>query len=470
MVSQELALGQLQFAVRAQSPVTLFTGPSGSGKSRLVEELFDTLPDTDAVVIVSDPGLLQVDLHGVLDQAALEARAVGLVEGQVPLLILDDAHKLPPETLARIIAHADPPGARFHLLLVGPADFGQTLQQDGLVGSVPEVELAAASDEELRQFVAARLRQLGARQTILTSTRVQGLIQRSRGNLRRIDAVLRWHLSRRDATAARGRPGPADAVNDPEEAGGEADLSAKGPRRGRGPAMLGAALLLIAGVVYLASELPARQEAAARRSGPIATATQTGTGTPAPYLPAVAALPEEADRLYRAGLASDDPVVTAADLARAALLGHARSAYFLGQIYEGGEGVPASTALATAWYRAAAPDLPRAAARARGLAASADPGVALTAPEILHAERRGDTLTAVWADRSSAPATVYHIEFAGPDGAQAGVGPRTPLSAQSVAIPPTAAAFRLVVTADEVTADGASAASAWFALPVPPQP
>lgn len=45
-----------------------------------------------------------------------------------------------------------------------------------------------------------------------------------------------------------------------------------------------------------------------------------------------------------------DPTIAAVNYARAALRGEARAAYYLGQMYETGDGVPLNTALARAWY------------------------------------------------------------------------------------------------------------------------
>jgi hypothetical protein len=74
---------------------------------------------------------------------------------------------------------------------------------------------------------------------------------------------------------------------------------------------------------------------------------------------AVAALapddPGGADRLFRHGLdvSAEDPSAAAVDFARAAIRGHARAAYYLGQMYETGDGVPYDLALARAWYEKA---------------------------------------------------------------------------------------------------------------------
>ncbi len=52
-------------------------------------------------------------------------------------------------------------------------------------------------------------------------------------------------------------------------------------------------------------------------------------------------------------MALDDPAEAAILYARAANLGHARAAIYLGQMYETGDGVPMNASLARIWYRAA---------------------------------------------------------------------------------------------------------------------
>lgn len=77
----------------------------------------------------------------------------------------------------------------------------------------------------------------------------------------------------------------------------------------------------------------------------------------------------EAAFLHALDVAMEDPQAAAVAYARAALMGHERAAYYLGQIYETGDGVPVDFAIARHWYDVASrgnrhaqrqlPELPR---------------------------------------------------------------------------------------------------------------
>ena len=101
---------------------------------------------------------------------------------------------------------------------------------------------------------------------------------------------------------------------------------------------------------------PARNEATAR---PILVTTAAGRAAGDDASAVSSALPvasaeweADARALYgrAVDLAAKDPEAAVVAYARAALRGHARSARYLGQIYEIGDGVPARPDLARAWY------------------------------------------------------------------------------------------------------------------------
>jgi type II secretory pathway predicted ATPase ExeA len=128
-----------------------------------------------------------------------------------------------------------------------------------------------------------------------------------------------------------------------------------------------------------------------------------------------------ADQFFRQGLevAIRDRRAAVVAFSRAAIRGHARSAYYLGQIYETGDGVPADTALARAWY-ALAGDHARARQRLTELAeqrasfelngkSEADPP-----PQLAFAERSSaGILDLVWiGGRGAESAGGYIVELA----------------------------------------------------------
>ena len=81
-------------------------------------------------------------------------------------------------------------------------------------------------------------------------------------------------------------------------------------------------------------------------------ASDAAPPAPAPAAPSLAT----ADDLYREALRLGpvDPQASAIAFARAAIRGHDRSAYYLAQMYEAGDGVPLARSLARSWYTVAA--------------------------------------------------------------------------------------------------------------------
>jgi hypothetical protein len=136
-----------------------------------------------------------------------------------------------------------------------------------------------------------------------------------------------------------------------------------------------------------------------------------------------AAPPDEvgADQFFRQGLELTTRDRRAAVLAfsRAAIRGHVRSAYYLGQIYETGDGVSVDKSLARAWY-ALAGDHPRARQRVTELAEQgASPeqnrgSRASAPPQLAFAERSSaGILDLVWIEaRGVKPASGYIVELA----------------------------------------------------------
>lgn len=128
-----------------------------------------------------------------------------------------------------------------------------------------------------------------------------------------------------------------------------------------------------------------------------------------------------AQQFFRHGLevATQDRRAAILAFSRAAIRGHVRSAYYLGQIYETGDGVPADIALARAWYALAA-DHPRARQKAtelaeRGTSPEQDGETPTSAPpQLAFAERSSvGILDLVWiGSRGGDSATGYIVELA----------------------------------------------------------
>ncbi|ARC88762.1 AAA family ATPase [Rhodovulum sp. MB263] len=102
-----------------------------------------------------------------------------------------------------------------------------------------------------------------------------------------------------------------------------------------------------------------------------------------------------AQRQYRHALASSDPLDIAIAYSRAAVNGQSRAAYYLGQIYEVGDGVERNIDTARHWYRIAATEVVAAQVRLDDLPEGpADPDRATARP--LAAHLAGGVIELVW--------------------------------------------------------------------------
>ncbi|MDE9452204.1 AAA family ATPase [Aliiroseovarius sp. Z3] len=158
--------------------------------------------------------------------------------------------------------------------------------------------------------------------------------------------------------------------------------------------------------------------------GDIAPAPELVVAQPLPRLadtgPALALLdsfgapPSEVDDWYRLGLsvADQNPQAAAVAFALAASQGHARAAYFLGQIYELGEGIPVDHLLARKWYETAATQIDGAADRLTTLPEPQAQGA--PAPPVPLMSYRADDQKAVmvWTSAPGTDPDTYLIEFA----------------------------------------------------------
>ena len=142
-------------------------------------------------------------------------------------------------------------------------------------------------------------------------------------------------------------------------------------------------------------------------------------------------------------LAVEDPEAAIVAYARAALRGHARSARYLGQIYEIGDGVEASPELARAWY--AFGEAGREAARPGSLDGASRPDRPSGAPAPMFSARMPDgTVELVWSGAGGEAG--YRVEFARDPLAEPLDSLGTTISAALVAVPQDVAFWRVAAT------------------------
>ncbi|MCK0139377.1 AAA family ATPase [Aliiroseovarius sp. F47248L] len=131
-------------------------------------------------------------------------------------------------------------------------------------------------------------------------------------------------------------------------------------------------------------------------------------------LDAFGAPPEDISDWYRLGLSISDQNAQAAVVAYilAASRGHPRAAYFLGQMYELGEGVPIDTVLARIWYEKAAHQIDGAAARLAALQVPQPLDAPMTPIQLVSFITEGHEAVLVWTSDTGADPTAYAIDFA----------------------------------------------------------
>lgn len=159
-------------------------------------------------------------------------------------------------------------------------------------------------------------------------------------------------------------------------------------------------------------------------------------------------------------LADTAPDAAAVGYALAALSGHERSAYYLGQIYETGEGVPVDLTLARIWYNRAASGIEGAAARLEDMQSTTESGP-VSVPTPLFSKKMPDgSLQLVWTSGEGADPSAYRIELSSTFSDTALYSAEVSTSALRLR-PPQAARTWRVIALDQ---NGREVASPWMEI------
>ncbi len=171
-------------------------------------------------------------------------------------------------------------------------------------------------------------------------------------------------------------------------------------------------------------------------------ATEEPESIPLPVPPRVYdPVKDPAEAYYEAAIASTSQQEIAIAYSRAAIRGHTRSALYLGQLFETGDGVVFAPDVAAQWYAVA--DNPAILDNRMPTGELSDNGTA----ETLFSEVENDTAEFVWQGN----AAMFHLEIGDADGT-ALARLTTPLTAALIEIPSEAAQWRVITDADS-TAD-----------------
>ena len=215
-------------------------------------------------------------------------------------------------------------------------------------------------------------------------------------------------------------------------------------------------LLVIAAVVptdwRAPSEPEVTQEALADLSAPIeplpAEEAVVAQGLSVEALADLARnLPDDPEERFRFAvlLADKDPQLALVAYSHAAAQGHPRAAYYLGQIFEIGDGVPVDIALARAWYQKAAIVLDVAQSSLARLS-SPERGAFLP-PQPLMGRVTADARAELsWTSSEGPDPEAYVIEFAGASSSETLGSMMVFVSAALATLPPGAERWRVIAT------------------------
>ena len=212
--TQLTAMDFLEQCVRNFEPLAALAGDAGTGKTTALDAALARRDRAgDRIIRARNFPAGPLSLHraltaalGVADAGALSATQLeaalrrALAESghrAPPVLAVDNAHSLPPETLRYLSLLAGlREGGRplFRILLVGRSGFTAPL-------AVPvQLTLEPVHPEAARQVIEQRLAETGV---TLEDEAVHGIVTGARGNLGRLDALLRANIEQ--ARAKRGR-------------------------------------------------------------------------------------------------------------------------------------------------------------------------------------------------------------------------------------------------------------------------
>ena len=176
-------------------------------------------------------------------------------------------------------------------------------------------------------------------------------------------------------------------------------------------------------------------------------------------------LPRDPEGLFRAavGMASSDPETSVAAYSRAALMGHSHAAYFLGQIYETGDGVPADLARARAWYALAAGDINRARVRLDELpVVRFEDALGSPRPLSYSVDREGRA-ELIWSRGLGSDPGLFDVEFQTASGETVPASANVAMSAVRLQGPGDAESWRVVARGPEGT-PAQVAVSSWYPI------
>lgn len=308
--TQLTAMDFLERCVRDFEPLAALTGEAGTGKTTVLDAALARLDRAgDRIIRARNFPAGPLSLHRALTaalgvpgaralpanrlEAALRRALADAGHATPPVLAVDNAHALPPETL------------RYLSLLAGLREAGRPLFRILLVGrsgfatreAIPvQQTLEPVHPEAARRVVEQRLAATGV---VLDDDAVRSIVQDARGNLGRIDALVRAEAER--VEAARGGPLWVVGARIGQKAG---QLLSGGGQRWRDTLALSGAFILLS---MVAGVLAYKHEAPSRRTVGVASA-RAGASVAAPLAAPIPAPPPRPTTVAAASPVPAQPV------------------------------------------------------------------------------------------------------------------------------------------------------------------
>ncbi len=206
------ALAMLKYGVLARKGFLLLTGDVGTGKTTLVNALLESLNENTLVANITDPLLEPVDFFNFIaasfNMGERFDNKVDFIlrfgeflrqqnaDGKNVLLILDEAHRLSPESLEqfRLLSNIELPERKLiNMFLVGQNEFNQTLASTDCRALRQRITLTynikPLTEEETLEYVRYRLKVAGSEAEIFDRKAVKEVHRFSQGYPRLINII-----------------------------------------------------------------------------------------------------------------------------------------------------------------------------------------------------------------------------------------------------------------------------------------
>jgi MSHA biogenesis protein MshM len=294
-------LEALAYAVLHDEGIVKISGEVGSGKTMLCRMLMERLPEHVVTIYLATPSLARDEiLHAIADELELklsERRTVALRElqehliglygaGRRVVILIDEAHVMPDDTLEQVRLLSNLESSRHKLLqivLFGQPELDETLAKASLRQLRDRIthsfRMRPLAEQEVAKYLDFRMRAAGYRGPELFAGRACALLARgSDGLTRRINI-----LADKSLLAAYSEASHTVSERHVKAAIADAELSALAPRRAWRPAVwisiaAGAGVLAGAGLTWLLRGSPVAIPA----TSPAVPVAQAAPAKPAP--------------------------------------------------------------------------------------------------------------------------------------------------------------------------------------------